>query len=85
VPLPERVTFQLLFTVTFSGKLTVTVQPLTCVAPLLVTVTSTWKKLPPVLDGVAVQVYAASACPPSIRLDSNIPSFKNVFIINPLQ
>jgi hypothetical protein len=41
VPLPERVTFQLLFTLTFSGNVTVTVQPLTCVLPLLVTDTST--------------------------------------------
>jgi hypothetical protein len=41
-PLPDRVTFQLLVTVTFSGKVTVTVQPLTWVVPLLVTATSTW-------------------------------------------
>jgi hypothetical protein len=39
---PEAVTFQLLVRVTFSGKVTVTVQPFTCVVPLLVTLTSTW-------------------------------------------
>jgi hypothetical protein len=35
------VTFQKLLTVTCCGKFRVTVQPLTCVVPLLVTVTST--------------------------------------------
>jgi hypothetical protein len=40
-PLPARVTFQLLVTVTDSGKVTVTVQPLMAVVPLLVTFTST--------------------------------------------
>jgi hypothetical protein len=39
---PDAVTFQLLVSVTVSGKVSVTVQPLTCVVPLLVTVTSTW-------------------------------------------
>jgi hypothetical protein len=77
---PERVTFQLLFTLTDSGKVSVTVQPLTCVVPLFVTVTSTWKKVPPVFDGAAVQVYAAKACPPNISPDSNMPSFSKVFI-----
>jgi hypothetical protein len=42
VPLPERVTFQLLVTVTDSGNVNVTVQLLTWVVPLFVTVTSTW-------------------------------------------
>jgi hypothetical protein len=42
VPLPERVTFQLFVTVTDSGNVSVTVQPFTCVVPLLVTLTSTW-------------------------------------------
>jgi hypothetical protein len=43
-------------TVTCSGKFSVTVQPLRAVVPLLVTLTSTWKKVPPVFEGVAVQV-----------------------------
>jgi hypothetical protein len=58
---PDAVTFQLLVTLTFSGNVSVTVQPFTCVVPLFVTVTSNWKKVPPVLDGVPVQVYAANA------------------------
>jgi hypothetical protein len=45
-----------LVTLTCSGKFSVTVQPLSAVVPLLVTLTSSWKKVPPVLDGVAVQV-----------------------------
>jgi hypothetical protein len=38
---PVIVTFQKLLTETCCEKLSVTVQPLTCVVPLLVTVTST--------------------------------------------
>ena len=53
---PLRLTFHWLVTVTCSGKFSVTVQPLRAVVPLLVTETSTWKKVPPVFEGVAVQV-----------------------------
>jgi hypothetical protein len=53
---PVRVAFHWLVTVTVSGKARVTVQLLNAVVPVLVTFTSTWKKVPPVLDGVAVQV-----------------------------
>jgi hypothetical protein len=42
--------------VTCSGKFRVTVQPLNAVVPLFVTLTSTWKKVPPVFEGVAVHV-----------------------------
>jgi hypothetical protein len=52
-------TFHWLVTVTCSGKFSVTVQLLSAVVPVLVTLTSTWKNVPPVLDGVAVQVWAA--------------------------
>jgi hypothetical protein len=38
---PDIVTFQKLVTETCCGKFSVTVQPLTCVVPLFVTVTST--------------------------------------------
>jgi hypothetical protein len=58
---PVRVTFHWVVAVTCSGKFNVTVQPLNAVVPLLVTLTSTWKNVPPVLEGVAVQVYAANA------------------------
>jgi hypothetical protein len=47
--------------VTDSGKVSVTVQSVSAVVPLLVTLTSTWKNVPFVLDGVAVQVCAANA------------------------
>jgi hypothetical protein len=53
---PLRVAFHCVVIVTCSGKFSVTVQPVRAVVPLLVTETSTWKKVPPVLDGVAVQV-----------------------------
>jgi hypothetical protein len=55
-----RVTFHWPTGVTVSGKFSVIVQLLNAVVPVLVTLMSTWKKLPPVLDGVAVQVYAAN-------------------------
>jgi hypothetical protein len=58
---PLRVAFHCVVIVTCSGKFRVTVQLLRAVVPLLVTETSSWKKVPPVLDGVAVQVYAANA------------------------
>jgi hypothetical protein len=48
-----------------SGKFSVNVQLDSAVVPALVTLTSTWKKLPPVLDGVAVQV---TALPPEVEL-----------------
>jgi hypothetical protein len=58
---PVRVEFHWPVTVTDSGKVSVTVQALSAVVPVLVTETSTWKKVPPVLDGVAVQLCAANA------------------------
>ena len=59
---PVRVaTFHWLVIVTCSGKFNVTVQPLSAPPVLLVTLTSTWKKVPPVFEGVAVQLYSASA------------------------
>jgi hypothetical protein len=73
-------TFHWLVTVTCSGKFSVTVQLLSAVVPVLVTDTSTWKFVPCVLEGVAVQVYAANTWPPSIRPDSSIPSLINNFI-----
>jgi hypothetical protein len=54
-------TFHWLVTVTCSGKFSVTVQPESAVAPVLVTLTSTWKNVPAVLDGVAVQLCAENA------------------------
>ena len=60
-PLGVRVTFHEVPGVICSGKFSVSVQPLSAVVPVLVTLRSTWKKLPPVLEGVAVQVYAANA------------------------
>jgi hypothetical protein len=60
---PVRVTFHWLVTVTCSGKFSVTVQPLSAVVPLFLTLTSTWKKVPPVFEGVAVQLYVANALP----------------------
>jgi len=53
---PVRVAFHWVVMVTCSGKFRVTVQLLRAVVPLLVTETSTWKKVPPVFEGVAVQV-----------------------------
>jgi hypothetical protein len=59
---PVRVpTFHWLVTVTCSGKLNVTVQLLSAVVPVLVTLTSSWNCVPPVLDAVAVQLCAANA------------------------
>jgi hypothetical protein len=89
VPVPGvQLTFQAPVTVTCSGKFSVTVQLLNAVVPVLVTLTSTWKKVPPVLEGVAVQEYAANACPfnnrPSKRLDTNSPDLMNAFIFTPL-
>jgi hypothetical protein len=80
-----RVTFHWPTGVTVSGKFSVIVQLLNAVVPVLVTLMSTWKKLPPVLDGVAVQLCAANAGLPSIRPDSIIPSLINVFIIPSLK
>jgi hypothetical protein len=51
-----RVTFHWPTGVMVSGKVRVRVHELSAVVPVLVTLTSTWKKLPPVLDGVAVHV-----------------------------
>ena len=53
---PLRVAFHWVVIVTCSGKFSVTVQPLNDVVPLFVTLTSTWKKVPPVFEGAAVQV-----------------------------
>jgi hypothetical protein len=61
LPLGLRVTFHEPPGVTCSGKFSVSVQPLNAVVPVLVTLTSTWKNVPPVLEGVAVQVNAANA------------------------
>jgi signal transduction histidine kinase len=88
VPVPGvQFTFQALVTVTVSGKFSVTVQPLKAVVPVLVTLTSTWKKVPPVFEGVAVQLCAAYACPfenrPSARLDSSIAVLIKTLIVNP--
>jgi hypothetical protein len=70
--------------VTCSGKFSVTVQLLSAVVPVLVTLTSTWKKVPPVLDGVTAQLCAANACPfenrPSNRLDKSAVDFIKTFI-----
>ena len=81
---PARVAFHWVVTVTCSGKFNVTVQPLNAVLPVLVTDTSTWKKVPPVLDGVAVQLCAANACPfenrPSTRPDSRIADLRKTFM-----
>jgi hypothetical protein len=56
-----RVTFHWPTGVTVSGKFSVIVQLLNAVVPVLVTLMSTWKNVPPVLDGVAVQLCAANA------------------------
>jgi hypothetical protein len=81
-----RIAFQSLVQQTDSGQFTDTVQPLKAVVPVLVTLTSTWKVPPPVLEGVAVQLYAANAGPfnsgPSIRPDNSTPNFM-VFILIP--
>jgi len=58
---PVRVTFQLLVTLVGSAKLSVTVQAVSAVVPLLVTDTSTWYDVAWLLLTVAVQVYAANA------------------------
>jgi hypothetical protein len=83
-----RVTFHWATGVICSGKFKVTVQLLSAVVPVLVTDTSTWKKLPPVLDGVTVQLCAANACPfdnrPSARLDNRITDLRKIFIRYPL-
>jgi hypothetical protein len=60
-----RVTFHWPTGVMVSGKFSVNVQLDSAVVPALATLTSTWKKLPPVLDGVAVQVTAP---PPEVEL-----------------
>jgi hypothetical protein len=57
----SRITFQSLVQQTCSGHATVTVQLLKAVVPVLVTLTSTWKEVPPVEAGVAVQLCAANA------------------------
>jgi hypothetical protein len=79
-----RVTFHWPAGVMVSGKVNVIVQLLNAVVPVLVTLMSTWKKDPPVLDGVAVQLYAAKACPfnnrPSNRLDSSTVNLMNILI-----
>jgi hypothetical protein len=57
-----RVTFHWPTGMTVSGKVSVSIQELNAVVPVLVTLTFTWKKVPaalPVLVGVAVQLYAA--------------------------
>jgi hypothetical protein len=57
VPVPGvQPAFQALVTETCSGKFNVMVQPLSAVVPVLVTLRSNWKNVPPVLDGVAVQL-----------------------------
>jgi hypothetical protein len=48
LPLGVRVTFQEPPGVIVSGKFRVSVQPLSAVVPVLVTLTSTWKNVPPV-------------------------------------
>jgi hypothetical protein len=70
--------------VTCSGKANVSAQLLRAVLPVLVTDTSNWNEVPPVLDGVAVQVYAANAWLPSKRPDNSIPNLMKVFIKVPL-
>jgi hypothetical protein len=61
---PVRVpTFHWLVIVTCSGKARVTVQLLNAVVRLLVTDTSSWKKVPAVFEGVAVQLT-----PPLVEL-----------------
>jgi hypothetical protein len=56
-----RMAFQSLLQHTDSGQFTDTVQLLKAVVPVLVTLTSTWKEVPPVPEGVAVQLCAANA------------------------
>jgi hypothetical protein len=78
---PVRVpTFHWLVIVTDSGKFSVTAQLLNAVVPVLVTDTSSWKEVPPVPEGVAVQLCAANAWLPSKRLDSSRPSLRKIFI-----
>jgi hypothetical protein len=78
-------TFHWLVTVTVCAKFSVTAQLLSAVVPVLVTDTSTWKKPPCVLEGVAVQLCAANACPfrPSTRPDSKIVNLKKDFMLIP--
>jgi hypothetical protein len=56
-----RMAFQSLVQQIDSGHATDTVQLLKAVVPVLVTLMSTWKVVPPVPDGVAVQLCAANA------------------------
>jgi hypothetical protein len=51
-----RVTFHWPTGVTVSGKINVTVQPLNTAVPAFVTDMSTWKNVPPVFEGVAIQL-----------------------------
>jgi hypothetical protein len=84
---PVRVAFHWLVTVTVCAKFSVTVQLLSAVVPVLVTDTSTWKKPPCVLEGVAVQLCAANACPfndrPSNRPDSSVTVLMKAFMYTP--
>jgi hypothetical protein len=56
-----RITFQSLVQHTCSGQFKVTVQLLNCVVPVLLTLTSIWKLVPPLLGAATVQLYAANA------------------------
>ena len=57
VPAVQPAELKALVTVTVSGKFSVIVQPVIGVLPVLVMAISTWKKVPCVLEGVAVQPY----------------------------
>ncbi len=56
-----KMAFQSLVQQTDSGQFNVTVQLFKAVVPVLVTLTSTWKPVPPLLGAEAVQLYAANA------------------------
>jgi hypothetical protein len=75
-------TFHWLVTVTVCAKFSVTAQLLSAVVPVFVTDTSTWKNPPCVLEGVAVQLCAANACPfnNSTMPVNGIPNLKKDFM-----
>jgi hypothetical protein len=59
---PDRVAFHVLVIVTCSGKTTENIKAsVRLTVPVLVTLTSNWKDVPAVLDGVSAQVCAANA------------------------
>jgi hypothetical protein len=77
-----RVTFHCPTGVMVSGKFSVIVQLDSAVVPVLVTLTSTWKKLPPVFDGVAVQLYDVPV-PPEL-LDEDDVELVDELLVDPV-